>query len=84
MEFKGVFIVALLAYCAQVTVAFPRSNFIVKEEEIEIVTDRTDEKLTTEQIIEHTGKLTILYLVLILGFAYDIVLLCITLSTYAY
>ncbi|XP_026329606.1 uncharacterized protein LOC113237386 [Hyposmocoma kahamanoa] len=56
MAFKGIFIVALVACCVQIAVAFPKNNFIVNTEEIVKVTDRTEEKLRTEQITEHGAE----------------------------
>lgn len=61
MAFKGIFTVvtvALLAYYIQITVAFPRDVSIVKTEEIAKVTDGAEEKLQTQQILDHnTGRL---------------------------
>lgn len=68
MEFKGIFTlitVALLTYCVQITVAFPRDSSIVKTEEIVEVTERAEEKLRTESILDYTsGRLTMFYFIL--------------------
>lgn len=62
MEFKGIFIVAFLAYCVQIIVAFPRDISIVNTEEIVTVIDPTEEKIRTEQTLDNTqGRLTIFY-----------------------
>lgn len=68
MEFKGIFTlitVALLAYCVQITVAFPRDVSIVKTEEITKVINGAEEKMWTQQILDNTtGRLILFYLVL--------------------